>query len=527
MIDVWPNDGNSRELGQPMGNSSNGWQETVAGQQLQQRLTNEHTLLALTRLLDRIDALEQTVSTLASAIQQGPGLISMVTDTVDETYRTAAQSGLDVENRLKGGLTILEKLTEPRTIEVFSGLLGRLDQLEQFVVMADQAPGMVSMMADTLDESYRQAAQSGVELEGRLKAGLDIAEKLTAPASMAVLSKLLDRMDQLEQFVVMADQAPGMVSMVADTLDESYRQAAQSGVELEGRLKAGLDIAEKLTAPASMAVLSKLLNHMDQLEQLVDMADQAPGIVSMVADTLDESYREAAQSGVELEGRLKAGLDIAEKLTAPASMAVLSKLLDRMDQLEQLVEMADQAPGMVSMVADTLDESYRQAAQSGVDIETRLKAGLAITEKLTAPATMEVLSDLLDRSEKLGEAVKLIDQGPGLAAMAMDTLDEAYRQALIAGIDIEALVQQGASMTAILANFMNSEELQSLQNSGMLDPKMLKVIESAGQALVTTQKTAIQPVGLFDLFRAAGDPDTQRALGFLLTFCKNFGLALQ
>ena len=459
MIDVWPNDGNSRELGQPMGNSSNGWQETVAGQQLQQRLTNEHTLLALTRLLDRIDALEQTVSTLASAIQQGPGLISMVTDTVDETYRTAAQSGLDVENRLKGGLTILEKLTEPRTIEVFSGLLGRLDQLEQFVVMADQAPGMVSMMADTLDESYRQAAQSGVELEGRLKAGLDIAEKLTAPASMAVLSKLLDRMDQLEQ--------------------------------------------------------------------LVEMADQAPGIVSMVADTLDESYRQAAQSGVELEGRLKAGLDIAEKLTAPASMAVLSKLLDRMDQLEQLVEMADQAPGMVSMVADTLDESYRQAAQSGVDIETRLKAGLAITEKLTAPATMEVLSDLLDRTEKLGQGVKLIDQGPGLAAMAIDTLDEAYRQALIAGIDIEALVQQGASMTAILANFMNSEELQSLQNSGMLDPKMLKVIESAGQALVTTQKTAIQPVGLFDLFRAAGDADTQRALGFLLTFCKNFGLALQ
>jgi uncharacterized protein YjgD (DUF1641 family) len=191
----------------------------------------------------------------------------------------------------------------------------------------------------------------------------------------------------------------------------------------------------------------------------------------------------------------------------------------------ELVEMADQAPGMISIVADTADEAYRQAAAAGIDLEGRLKASLAMVEKLTAPETISVLSALLDRTDKLGQAVELIDQAPGLLAMAMDTLDEAYRQSLSAGIDIDALIQQGSSMTTVLANLVNSEEFQTIK-SRILEPKVIKLVGSAGEALVTTQQQPIEPVGLFDLLRAIGDPDTQRALGFLLTFAKNFGKTL-
>ncbi|MGB0386744.1 MAG: DUF1641 domain-containing protein, partial [Ardenticatenaceae bacterium] len=264
----------------------------------------------------------------------------------------------------------------------------------------------------------------------------------------------------------------------------------------------------------------------DQVEQLIEMADQAPGMISMVADVADEAYRQAAERGVDLEERLLIGMDITEKLTSPQSMAILSKLLDHMDQLDQLVDMADQAPGMISMVADTADEAYRQAAQAGVDIEGRLQTGLSMLEKLTAPETMAVLGALLDRTDKLGQAVELIDQGPGMVAMAMDTLDEAYRQALIAGIDIDSLVTQGLSLSAIMANFVRSEEFQSLQDSGVLDPKVLKIMGNTGQALVATQQQPIEPAGFFDLFRAIGNSDTQRALGFLLAFGSNFGKSL-
>lgn len=350
------------------------------------------------------------------------------------------------------------------------------------------------------------------------EAGLQLQERLTSEHTILALTRLLDRIDGLEQtvqtLVTTIEQAPGFVSMVTDTVDEAYNQANQSGVDIEARLKAGLAMADKLTAPKTVAVLDKLLDRVDQVEQLVEIADQAPGMISMVADTADEAYRQAAASGVDIEARLKAGASLADKL------------LSRSDQLEQLMQMADQAPGMISMVADIADESYRQAAQSGVDIETRLQAGLAITEKLTAPETMEVLSALLDRTDKLGQAVELIDQGPGLAAMAMDTLDEAYRQALTAGIDIDSLVSQGLNLSAILANFVSSKEFQSLQHSGVLDPKVLQVVGSAGQALATTQQQPIKQVGILDLFRAIGDPDTQRALGFLLAFGKNFGQSI-
>ena len=182
---------------------------------------------------------------------------------------------------------------------------------------------------------------------------------------------------------------------------------------------------------------------------------------------------------------------------------------------------------MISMMADTLDETYRQAAQSGIDIEARLSASLAMTEKLTAPETMAVLSALLDRTDKLGQAVELIDQGPGLAAMAMDVFDEAYRQALSRGIDIDSLVSQGLNLSTILANLASSDEFQSLQHSGALDPKVLRIVGHASQALASTQQQPIQRIGLFDLFKAIADPNTQRALGFLLTFGKNFGKSLE
>ncbi|MGB0387064.1 MAG: hypothetical protein ACPGWR_19790, partial [Ardenticatenaceae bacterium] len=356
----------SKKRGQSTSNSSNGWQQSEAGQQLQERLTNEHTLLALTRLLDRIDGLEQTVQTLVTAIEQGPGFVSMVADTVDETYRQATHSGVDIEARLKSGLAMADKLTAPKTVAVLDKLLDRVDQVEQLVEMADQAPGMISMVADTADEAYRQAAESGIDLEGRLKAGLAMADKLTAPETVAVLDKLLSRIGQVGELVEIADQAPGMISMVADTADEAYRQAAESGIDLEGRLKAGLAMADKLTAPETVAVLDKLLSRIGQVGELVEIADQAPGMISMVADTADEAYRQAAESGIDLEGRLKAGLAMADKLTAPETVAVLDKLLSRIGQVGELVEIADQAPGMISMVADTADEAYRQAAESGI-----------------------------------------------------------------------------------------------------------------------------------------------------------------
>ncbi|MCA9993928.1 MAG: hypothetical protein KDE29_23270, partial [Anaerolineales bacterium] len=68
---------------------------------LQQRLNDPQTAAALTRLLDRIDTLEQTVNTLARLLEQGPGLVSIAADSVDDAFRQATAAGVDVDARLR------------------------------------------------------------------------------------------------------------------------------------------------------------------------------------------------------------------------------------------------------------------------------------------------------------------------------------------------------------------------------------------------------------------------------------------
>ena len=68
--------------------------------------------------------------------------------------------------------------------------------------------------------------------------------------------------------------------------------------------------------------------------------------------------------------------------------------------------------------------------------------GLAMLEqRVNEPQTAAMLGRLLDRLERVESAVNrladLVEQAPGMAAMAGDALDEAARRAAANGVDIE------------------------------------------------------------------------------------------
>jgi len=63
-------------------------------------------------------------------------------------------------------------------------------------------------------------------------------------------------------------------------------------------------------------------------------------------------------------------------------------------------------------------------------------------------------------------------------------------------------------------------------DSHVLDERPVAVVSSAAQALAESA-TSATPASPLVLLRALGDPDTQRALGFLLAFAKVFGAKLQ
>jgi uncharacterized protein YjgD (DUF1641 family) len=110
--------------------------------------------------------------------------------------------------------------------------------------------------------------------------------------------------------------------------------------------------------------------------------------------------------------------------------------------------------------------------------------------------------------------------------MGMDILDDAYHDAVRLGLDVETLIRQGTTITPRLAALLESEEINALIDSGMLDPKVLEMLADAGNALVATHEEPWEKVGLFGMLNVISDPDIQSLLGFGISFAKRFAKTL-
>jgi len=187
---------------------------TTAGiEHLRDRLNEENTAQSIDRLLNRIDTLEKALENLTTMMQQGPGLMAMGMDMVDEGYKKAAGKGISIENRLNAALQIAEKLTAPAMVE----------KLDNLLTFADQAPGIMAMTMDAVDEGYRKAGERGVSVENHIGNALTMAEKLTAP----------EMSQKLDGLLTIADQAPGIAAMLMDTFDEEMRKVKDMGFDAE------------------------------------------------------------------------------------------------------------------------------------------------------------------------------------------------------------------------------------------------------------------------------------------------------
>lgn len=207
---------------------------------LQARLNEPATAASINRLLDRIEELEQAVTTLTNTLSQAPGLVAMAGDMMDEAYHQAAIHGIDLEKRAQVGLHLLAKLTEPRMVA----------QLEQLMAMAEQAPGLAAMLGDMADEAIGSAARAGVDLEERAQLGLQLLKRLTEPQMVQQLNQALD----------MAEQAPGLIAMMGDMADDAVRSASSAGFDLEEMLRKGAAAAQKINTLTSSPEYAALMN---------------------------------------------------------------------------------------------------------------------------------------------------------------------------------------------------------------------------------------------------------------------------
>lgn len=214
-----------------------------------------------------------------------------------------------------------------------------------------------------------------------------------------------------------------------------------------------------------------------------------------------------------------------------AILAALERIERRLDHLEQRIERIDaltsQAPGALAAATDTFDDIVGNLHDKGVDVDARLRAIVALTERLTQPSVLEALE----------RAADLAAQAPGMVAATADTVDSLIARMNDRGIDVDARMKTTLAIAERLTSPMaleavsevldHLEDLRYLLHSGVLDKHAVRLVGELGKALAATSAEQAPQVGAFGAFRALSDPNVQRAVGFTLQLAARFGASLE
>ena len=165
---------------------------------------------------------------------------------------------------------------------------------------------------------------------------------------------------------------------------------------------------------------------------------------------------------------------------------------------------------------------------------TAIGPSMQTVEHISTDATWQTIEQrtraIAEVTESLRPLMALAQQAPAFVAILIDSFDEAMRAANDKGIDIERGLVNGAEAALRFGATMDAEkvrELDALLKSGALAPSTLRIIGELGRALTETAAAPPSTAGALGLLKALGQPDVQRALGFLVTFAERFGRRLR
>ena len=159
-------------------------------------------------------------------------------------------------------------------------------------------------------------------------------------------------------------------------------------------------LRKRLDEPETAERIGRLLDRLDQIEGLLDRVEMLtavlPGAIATAADTFDQVAARSQARGVDIDAHVSGAVELAERLTEPTTVGVLTKFVDRIDQIQLLLDLADQAPGILAAVVDTFDQVIRRAEDAGIDVDARIRSTYGLGEKLTSPETVDALGNVLD-----------------------------------------------------------------------------------------------------------------------------------
>jgi uncharacterized protein YjgD (DUF1641 family) len=160
-------------------------------------------------------------------------------------------------------------------LERIEGRLARLEATIQHLDRAaSQAPGTLAALTDSLDEVARRLQDRGVDVDARGRALLVLAERLTEPGTLA----------RLEQAVGLLVQVPRLSAAMTDTLDDLLAGLQDRGVDIDERLRTTAAVAERLTSPAAQSTVQTALEHVEDLQFLLQSGVLDRPVVRLIGE---------------------------------------------------------------------------------------------------------------------------------------------------------------------------------------------------------------------------------------------------
>jgi hypothetical protein len=197
----------------------------------------------------------------------------------------------------------------------------------------------------------------------------------------------------------------------------------------------------------------------------------------------------------------------------PNQLELLARIDARLERIEArlatLDPLLDAVPGILAMAGDTVDELADELG----DVDERMRGLVALAERVSRPATLAQLHALFD----------LLDAGPGLLALAGDTVDDLAREAEARGIPLEQIVPELRRALGSMLRLLTSSQVKQLLDSDLLLPGAIAALGSAARAMASAARAPETQLGLFATLFAMREPEVQRAVGFAIDVARRFG----
>lgn len=215
----------------------------------------------------------------------------------------------------------------------------------------------------------------------------------------ALVVRLERAIASLEPVTGVAVQVTPAIAMAADAGDEFVKRAADRGIDIDHRLHDAMRLLERLTDPRTTRALESLLNRLPQLEQLLSLADQAPGFVAMGVDAMDELVHDLRERGVDVERGVLNGASAALRFGAHIGP-------DQVDAIEGVLTSGMLDPNVVQMIG-RLGASLNTAANARPQ-PVGLVGALGA---LRNPDVKQALGLLLTFAAEFGRQLNSVPQG--------------------------------------------------------------------------------------------------------------------